>query len=172
MVIPAGFEPSIAALKGRWPDLLVEGTMSALLPELIILLCGEPDRSVLKYQDIVDPYSKHSCEDNKIIYSRQCCPPLPLVNGLRGAEAEDILEILNCQTRIDPHAVNVVACCGHINDRYAIHFIYAPVPALSRNRIGSVSLKVIYGFQYFNDIDAFPIFSWNITVNKSYHTFF
>ena len=37
MVIPAGFEPSITALKGRRPDLLVEGTMSALSPELIIL---------------------------------------------------------------------------------------------------------------------------------------
>ena len=36
MVIPAGFEPSITALKGQRPILLVEGTMSALLPELMI----------------------------------------------------------------------------------------------------------------------------------------
>ena len=29
MVIPAGFEPSITALKGLWPDLLVEGTIKS-----------------------------------------------------------------------------------------------------------------------------------------------
>ena len=34
MVIPAGFEPSISALKGRRPIRLVEGTMPALFPEL------------------------------------------------------------------------------------------------------------------------------------------
>ena len=34
MVIPAGFEPSISALKGRRPIHLVEGTMPALFPEL------------------------------------------------------------------------------------------------------------------------------------------
>ena len=27
MMIPAGFEPGIAALKERWPDQLVEGTV-------------------------------------------------------------------------------------------------------------------------------------------------
>ena len=154
MVIPAGFEPSITALKGRRPNQLVEGTMSALFPELNIWLCGESDHSVLKYQDIVDPYSEYGCEDNKIIYCRQCCPPLPLVNGLRGAEAEDVLEILHRQSRINPHAGDVDSCCGHINDRYVIHFIYAPFPAQSRKGTGSVGLKVIDRFQYFNNVDA------------------
>ena len=38
MVIPAGFEPGISALKGRRPVLLVEGTLSALLPELMYFM--------------------------------------------------------------------------------------------------------------------------------------
>ncbi len=37
---------------------------------------------------------------------------------------------------------------------YVIHFIYAPIPAQSRKGTGSVGLKVIDGFQYFNDVDA------------------
>ena len=36
MVIPAGFEPGISALKERRPVLLVEGTISAPLPELTV----------------------------------------------------------------------------------------------------------------------------------------
>ena len=55
----------------------------------------------LKYQDILDPYSEHSCENYEVIDSWQSCSSLPLVNGLWGSEAEDLLEILYCQTRID-----------------------------------------------------------------------
>lgn len=36
VVIPAGFEPGISALKGRRPDLLVEGTTPARTLGLVL----------------------------------------------------------------------------------------------------------------------------------------
>ena len=36
-----------------------------------------------------------------------------------------------------------------------IHFIYAPVPALSRKEAGSVGLYVIDGFQVFVNVNVY-----------------
>ena len=58
VVIPAGFEPGISALKGRRPDRLVEGTMSALLPELNICYAGMrivPPSRKIRMSSIVTP---------------------------------------------------------------------------------------------------------------------
>ena len=121
------------------------------------LLCGDSELLFnLKNQNIIDLHSEYGCENYKIIYSRQCCSTLPLVDGLRRAEAEDVLEILHRQARVNPQASNIVSGCGHINDRNTIHFIYAPVPALSRKDADLVGLFEIDGVQNFDDfVDIF-----------------
>ena len=120
------------------------------------LLCGDSELLViLKNQNIIDLHSEYGCEDNKIIHSRQCCSTLPLVDGLRSAEAEDVLEILHSQACVNSQASNIAPCCGHVNDRNTIHFIYAPVPALSRKEAGSVGLYVIDGFQVFVNVNVY-----------------
>ena len=108
----------------------------------------------MKNKNVIDPHAEHCGKDDKVVNGRECRSALPLVDGLRGAEPEDVLEILHRQTGVYTEAGDVDTRCGHVDDRYSIHFIYAPVPAQSRKGTGSVGLKVINRFQYFNHIDA------------------
>ena len=90
MVIRAGLEPRITALKGLCPDHLDERTIvGSKLPE-------SGNRS---YQNIINADVKQSRKNNQIINSRKGCSVLPLVDGLRRIEAEDHLQVVNSQTR-------------------------------------------------------------------------
>ena len=95
--------------------------MSALLPELIYLLCGDTDLSAdLKNQDVVDLHSEYGGKNHEVVYGRQSRPTLPLVDGLRGAEAEDVLEILHRQTRVDTHTGDVDSSGGPFSKNTSI----------------------------------------------------
>ena len=72
-----------------------------------------------------------------------------------GFEPEGVLEILHRQAGAYAETGDVDTRCGHVDDRYSIYLIYAPVPAQSRKGTGSVGLKVVDRLQYFNHIDAF-----------------
>ena len=94
MVIPAGFEPGITALKVRRPILLVEGTTPARTLGLVFISCGDLYYSaILKYQNVIDLYTENGGEDDEIINGWQCRTTLPLVNGLRCGESENILNV-------------------------------------------------------------------------------
>ena len=95
------------------------------------MLCGDWDHSaVLKYQDVIDLHTENRGEDNEVVNGRQSRTALPLVNGLGRGESENILHVLYGQTRGDPHAGDVDPGGGHVDDRYPIHFIYSPIPAV------------------------------------------
>ena len=83
------------------------------------------------YCKIINRNAEYSSERYEIINSRHCSSALPLVNGLRCGEAKDVLNILYGEPRGFAKLLNVYSCCGHIYDRYTIHFIFAPIPALA-----------------------------------------
>ena len=98
VVIRAGLEPSITALKGLCPDRLDERTMwGAFLPE-------SGNRS---YQDIINADIKQCRKNNQIINSGKGCAILPLVDGLWRIEAEDHLDICNSQACRLPKIYNI-----------------------------------------------------------------
>ena len=88
--------------------------MSALLPELSVYLCGDLPDVPLKNKDVVDSYPENGCENHKIVNGRQSRPALPLVDGLRGIEPENVLEILHSQPRVYTQGVDVDSCCGQV----------------------------------------------------------
>ncbi len=74
LVIRAGLEPSITALKGLCPDHLDERTKFA----------GSclPASGMRCYKDVINQHIEQCCKNNQIIDRRECCSILPLVNCL------------------------------------------------------------------------------------------
>ena len=129
--------------------------MSARIPGGYLFSGACPDgKAGLVNDDLVHRHAEHRSEYNDVVEGGHCVAVLPLVDGLRRAEAEYGLKITYRHPGVLTESGDVSSSCGHVDDRYTIHFIYAPVPALSRNGTGSVGLEVIDGFQYFDDIDA------------------
>ena len=85
VVIRAGLEPSITALKGLCPDHLDERTILRR-SDPPLLICNE---------NIVNADLKQCRKNNQIIHSGKGCAILPLVDCLRGIEAKDNLQIVN-----------------------------------------------------------------------------
>ena len=81
VVIRAGLEPSISALKGLRPDHLDERT---------ILRRRDPAHLVYN-ENIIDAHMEGRSKDDEIINSWQGCAVLPFVDGLGRIEAEDHL---------------------------------------------------------------------------------
>ena len=73
--------------------------------------------------------SKHCGQYDNVIQCRHCIPPLPLIDRLWCCEAEDLLQISYRHTCVLSQSCDIYSCCGHINDRDNVHFIYSPVPA-------------------------------------------
>ena len=82
LVIRAGLEPSITALKGLCPNRLDERT---------ILGRGLPMLSDRSHKNIINADIKQCRKNNQIINSGKGRAVLPLVDGLRRIEAEDHL---------------------------------------------------------------------------------
>ena len=122
MVTPAGFEPGIAAVKGRCPVRLDERAMSA--PQgSCIFLCGDLCRSSgIADDNVINPDAQNCRENDDVIQRRQGLPPLPLVDGLGIAEAEDGLQILYAEPRLPAQTDDVLSGGGHVDDRHDIHF--------------------------------------------------
>ena len=87
VVIRAGLEPSITALKGLCPDHLDERTRFA----------GSflPASGMRCYKYIVNKHIEKCCKYDQIIDSRERGSVLPLADGLRRIEAEDHLNVCN-----------------------------------------------------------------------------
>lgn len=64
MVTPAGFEPGIAAVKGRCPDLLDERAISAPRGSCF-LCCYLCAKGICANDDIVDADAQNRGKDNK-----------------------------------------------------------------------------------------------------------
>ena len=73
LVIRAGLEPSITALKGLCPD---------QLDERIVLGSGLLILGNRSHQDIINADVKQSRKNDQIVDSRECSPVLPFVDGL------------------------------------------------------------------------------------------
>ena len=111
VVICAGLEPSITALKGLCPDHLDERTiLGSKLP-------GSGNRS---YQDIINADIKQCRKNNQIINSRKGCAVLPLVDGLRRIEAEDHLDVCNSKTSGLPKIYDIGTGLCQINGKRLI----------------------------------------------------
>ena len=89
VVIRAGLEPSITALKGLRPDHLDERTRFA----------GSclPASGMRCYKNIIDQHTEECCKNDQIIDSRKRGSILPLVNCLWGIKTEDHLQVMNGQ---------------------------------------------------------------------------
>lgn len=85
MVIRAGLEPRITALKGLCPYHLDERTRftGSFLPALGIG-CNK---------NIINAHTEECCKNDQIIDSRERSSTLPLVNRLRGMEPKDNLYV-------------------------------------------------------------------------------
>ncbi len=91
MVMPPGLEPGISGLKGRRLSQFDYGTMLRPLPGG---LCDYTELGPLpKRQDIINGHAKDRCEHYDVVERRHGVAALPLVNGLRRGEPEDILQI-------------------------------------------------------------------------------
>ena len=88
MVIRAGLEPSITALKGLCPDQLDERT---ILGSGLPVLCNRSHQNII-YADM-----KQCRKNDQIINSRERSPVLPFVNCLRRIETENHLQVVNGQ---------------------------------------------------------------------------
>ena len=80
---PRDVEPVIAAVKGLCPNHLDERTVWQGRSSPCIL-----SNRVIGNEDIINTHMQQCSKGDKIIYSRQRSAVLPLVNGLRGIEAE------------------------------------------------------------------------------------
>ena len=78
---------------------------------------------------------KHCSQHNNVIQCGHCLTSLPLVDGLRCCESEDLLQISYCHARILSQSCDVYSRCGHINDRDNVHFIYSPIPVWDFSRL-------------------------------------
>ena len=113
VVIPAGFEPDITGLRILRPIRLDEGTMSARLTGRVIVLYDRslrdhPDlKSLLKHEDLIHRHIEDGSEHDHVIKGRHGLSPLPLVDGLRGGEAEDRLKIADSHPGILPEPGDV-----------------------------------------------------------------
>ena len=126
LVTPAGFEPGIAAVKGRCPIRLDERAMFSSARELN-LLCDHTDlKRVRADNDIADRDAEDCGQDDQVVQGGQGLAPLPLVDGLGIAEAEDSLQILHGESGLLPQTDDISSGRGHINDRPHVHLIYAP----------------------------------------------
>ena len=111
MVIRAGLEPCITALKGLCPDLLDERTMlGSRLPML--------DYS--GYKNIIDRHMKECCKNDQIIDCRERSSILPLVNCLWRIETEDHLQVMNRKTGGLSQPADVGAGLRHV-DGWNVH---------------------------------------------------
>ena len=126
MVTPAGFEPGIAAVKGRCPIRLDERVMSA--PQgSCFYLCGNPRlKGIAADNNVVNPDTQNSRQNDDVVQRRHCLAPLPLVNGLGIAEPESVLEIPYSQSGLLPQTDDISSGRGHVNDRPHVHLICAP----------------------------------------------
>ena len=82
MVTPAGFEPGIAAVKGRCPIRLDERAMTAPRGSCIYLRGDLCTKGIAADDDIIDPDSQDCRQDYQIINGGHRIAPLPLVDRL------------------------------------------------------------------------------------------
>ena len=99
MVIRAGLEPRITALKGLCPYHLDERTRftGSFLPALGIG-CNK---------NIINAHTEECCKNDQIIDSRERSSTLPLVNRLRGMEPKDNLYVCNGKPSRLPQSYNI-----------------------------------------------------------------
>ena len=143
MVTPAGFEPIVSGLKGRRLFHLTKGPY-VRPSDRADCLCAYPETKViLVNEDCVYSHTEYRCENDDVVQRRHGISSLPLVNGLRSAEAEDCLKIADGEPRVYPKTCYIHSGCGHIYDRYVVHLSFTPVPAVpeSEQMFGSASLK-------------------------------
>ena len=81
----------------------------------------------MKNKNVIDLHAEHCGKDNKVVNGRECRSALPLVNGLRGAEPEDVLEILHRQTGV-----------------YAKGVMLIPVAVMSMTGIRFISFTLLF----------------------------
>ena len=99
MVIRAGLEPRITALKGLCPDHLDERTRFA----------GSflPASGMGCDKNIINAHTEKCCKNDQIIDSRERSSTLPLVNRLWGIEPEDNLYVCNGKPSRLPQSYNI-----------------------------------------------------------------
>ena len=125
MVIRAGLEPRITALKGLRPDLLDERTVWGR--KLPVLVDGS-------YQNVIDEHIEKRRKNDQIIYSWKRCSALPFVNRLRGIKTKDRLQVMDRKACILPQLYNVGTGQCQINgwDIHLKHLLLNDLHAKSR----------------------------------------
>ena len=118
LVIRAGLEPSITALKELCPDHLDERTRSGMgLP-------GSGDRG---HQNIIDADMEQRRKNDQIVNGGQCRAVLPFVDGLGRIEAENHLQVVNGQASGLAQIHNVGTGprqIDHGNRRHSKHLLF------------------------------------------------
>ena len=69
-------------------------------------------------KNAVDGDAEYRCKDIEIIQGGHCVAPLPFVDGLRGGEPKDGLQILYRQPSRLAHSGDVLSGGCHVDDRY------------------------------------------------------
>lgn len=118
LVIRAGLEPSITALKELCPDHLDERTRSGR---------GLPGSGHLGHQNIIDADMEQRCKNDQIVNGGQCRAVLPFVDGLGRIEAENHLQVIDGKPRGLAQIHNVGAGprqVDHGNSRHSKHLLY------------------------------------------------
>ena len=106
-------------------------------------LCDHTDlKRVRADNDIVDRDAEDSSQDDQVVQGGQGLAPLPLVDGLGIAEAEDSLQIPHSQSGLLPQTDDISSGRGHINDRPHVHLICAPFRPWAGSEPAQLALKL------------------------------